>query len=135
MKLSFSLKYLKDSNFEIRSSAVSVIGEIGNKAITMDELIKIRQLLHDSDEEVRISAVRSIGLLGNRDDVKEVIKSLKDEDDEVKLEAVIALGKIGDKEVIKDLRDLLRKKVMSPDFKIQTTLAITKIIKESKVKS
>ena len=126
---------LENRNFEIRSSAVSAIGEMGNKAITMDELIKIRQLLLDNYAEVRISAVRSIGLLGNRADIKELIKALKDEDDEVKLEAVIALGKIGDRQVIKDLRDLLRKKVMSPDFKIQTTLAIAKIIKESGVKS
>ena len=120
---------LNNDDFEIRSSAVSVIGEIGSKAITLDELIKIRQLLQDNDPEVRIAAVHSLGLIGSKEDVKEFRKALKDEDDEVKLEAVIALGKIGDGQVIKELRDILRKKIMSPDFKIQTALALGKIIK------
>lgn len=124
---------LENDNFEIRSSSALVVGEIVNKSITSDELIKIRQLLQDKDSEVRISAVHSLGQIGSKEDVIELKRALKDEDDEVKLEAVIALGKIGDDKVIKDLREILRKKIISPDFKIQTALALAKMIKASGV--
>ncbi|WP_293150251.1 MULTISPECIES: HEAT repeat domain-containing protein [unclassified Microcoleus] len=86
---------LKDSDPDVRISAVYALGNIGGEAKTV--IPQLIPLLQDSDASVRSSAASTLGLIGKEAKavVPQLVPLLQDSDTSVRTSAAYALGNIG----------------------------------------
>ncbi len=97
------LKFVEDSDSDVRSRAVDALGAIGSE-VAISRLLK---LVEDSDSDVRKSAVDALGAIGDKAAIPGLLKLLEHSDDDVRKMVVDALGKIGDKDAIPGLLKLV----------------------------
>jgi len=97
-----AFELLKDEEADIRASALTVIGSLGDSRAVLPLL----PLLEDKDWWIRISAAEILGKLGDRRAVPALIASLKDK--ETRWAAVEALGHIADIQALPALGQLLQ---------------------------
>ncbi|NET68352.1 MAG: NACHT domain-containing protein [Moorea sp. SIO1G6] len=89
------LERLKDNDSDVRITAASALGKLGNSSETV--VNGLLALLEDNDSDVRMSAAYALGELGNSSDtvVNGLLALLEDNDSSVRSSAAHALGKLG----------------------------------------
>ncbi|TAG61986.1 MAG: NACHT domain-containing protein [Oscillatoriales cyanobacterium] len=97
------LKFVEDSDSDVRRRAVDALGAIGSE-VAISELFK---LVQDSDSEVRSSVAYAFGEIGSEAAISELFKLVEDSDSDVRWSVADALGKIGDKAGIEGLLKLI----------------------------
>jgi HEAT repeat protein len=90
---------LKDSNSDVRSSAVRALGELKDSRA----VAPLIATLNDSDRHVRSGAAQALGKLKDRRTVEPLIAALKDSDWEVRSDAARSLGEIADSRAVESL--------------------------------
>ena len=112
------IKLLEDEDNDVRQSAASALGRIGEKAATYEAIKALAKLLEDEDVFLRQNAIYALNRMGERAATDEAIKALakilNDKDSDVRKNAIYALKSMGEKaatdEVIKALTKLLSEK-------------------------
>ena len=85
------LKFVENSDFDVRNSAANVLGKIGSEA-AIPGLLK---LVEDSDSYVRWSGVIALGKTGSDSAIPGLFKSLNHSDSELRKLAATSLVEIG----------------------------------------
>ncbi|ASF45339.1 HEAT repeat domain-containing protein [Methylovulum psychrotolerans] len=96
----------EDKNYSIRSAAIQVFGEIGNK----NDVDKLFPLLKDPHYEVRYLTAETLGFFNNQQSISYLIDSLDDVDEVVRLNSADSLGKLKAKYAIPKLIEKLTDK-------------------------
>ena len=99
------VKFVEDSDSDVRRRAVDALGAIGSE-VAITGLLK---LLEHSDSEVRSSVAYAFGEIGSEAAISELFKLVEDSDSDVRWSVADALGKIGDKAAIPGLLKLVEK--------------------------
>ncbi|MBI3399535.1 MAG: HEAT repeat domain-containing protein [Deltaproteobacteria bacterium] len=94
------LSELKDPSWQIRSTVVDILGEIGSPAV-VPYLI---ECLKDPEQDIRAKAAKGLGNIKDPSAIPPLIKVLEDNFWVVRLHATRALGSIGDLCVIDDVK-------------------------------
>jgi HEAT repeat protein/energy-coupling factor transporter ATP-binding protein EcfA2 len=115
------LVFLQDPEYNVRSNAVSVLGELGkNSCKVLDVLL---ELLQDDNSIVQISVVSVLVELGEKSDsvLDALLDLLQDDDSIVRINAVSALGLLGkdSDNVLDALLGLLK----DPEYNVQISAA------------
>lgn len=105
--LPLARKLLEDSNSEIRSAAVSAIGQLGRRG---DDLPMAVEMLKDPSYQVRRRAATAIGQMASKDDLFILLEMLKNSDLGVREAGSQATAKLIGKEELPELRRMLKDK-------------------------
>ncbi|MGD1803995.1 HEAT repeat domain-containing protein, partial [Dapis sp. BLCC M126] len=98
------VKFLEDSDSDVRRSAADALGEIGSeKAIP-----KLIPLIEDSESDMRKRAAEALGKIGSEKAIPGLNLLLKESDSIVRSIIASALGKIGSEKAIPGLNRLLK---------------------------
>ncbi|MEG3988550.1 HEAT repeat domain-containing protein [Microcoleus sp. S28C3] len=109
------LKFVEDSDSDVRSSAANVLGKIGSEA-AIPGLIK---LVEHSDYDVRWRAADVLGKIRSKAAIPGLIELVEHSNSDVRRRVADALGKIGYEEVIPGLLQL----VEDADFQVRKIVA------------
>ena len=109
------LKFVEDSDSDVRSSAANVLGKIGSEA-AIPGLLK---LVEHSDYDVRWRAADVLGKISSKAAIPGLIELVEHSNSDVRRRVADALGKIGYDEVIPGLIKL----VEDADFQVRKIVA------------
>jgi HEAT repeat protein len=101
--VAYLIRTLKDENYQVRTSAAFILGEIGDKR-AVKQLI---QSLKDKNRDVRYAAACALGDIKDKKALGPLIETLKDEHWEVRRDAVCALYELKDKKASAPLVETL----------------------------
>ena len=110
--IKFLIIALKDSNYNVRRSAVEALGKIGNDQ-AMQPLITA---LQSSDSELGRSAVAVLGNIGSEQAIQALIYAFQGSDYDLKFDAAEALGNIGSEQAIQVLTSALQDSDYDTEF-------------------
>ena len=100
---------LDDENGLIRSNAIEVVAETGQKEL-MD---KVKQLLVDEFVGIRFTAAVAVGDVKYMSAKRSVQRLLRDKNENAKIAAAYALVRLGDAEYVRFIRRAIKRKVVS----------------------
>jgi HEAT repeat protein len=109
------LKFVEDSDSDVRSSAANVLGKIGSEAAIPGLL----RLVEHSDYDVRWRAADVLGKIGSEAAIPGLLKLVEHSNSDVRRRVADTLGKIGYKEVIPGLLQM----VEDADFQVRKIVA------------
>jgi len=95
---------LHHSNLNVRVSAMSILGKIGEPSITES----LSSFLDSSDHCEREYAIKALGDIRSLDLLEKILSALHDEHPHVVESAIYALEKIGDTRALPDLEHMAR---------------------------
>lgn len=119
------ISLLKDSNPQVRSTVVRVLGNLASAHI-VGPLI---ETLADADEPTRRFAAFVLGNLGDKRAVEPLIKLLQDSSEDVRWVTATALGNLGDESAIKPLLNVLDDECRTVSYNAAD--ALVKLLKPS----
>ncbi len=102
-------KLVKDPEWEVRVSAVWVVGELGGAS----DVALLEEALRDPDSSVRGQAVSSLGLLKGKGHAERILVLLRDKDLSVRIGAADSARRMNVREAVPDLLALLKEKDMN----------------------
>lgn len=98
---------LADKRWYVIQSALYILGEIGDKAVSPDLLTS--SAYHD-DIRVRKEAIKTLGKLKSRGAIRILCQLLEDKNEEIRFLVLKTLGDVGDKMAMPHILPLLQKK-------------------------
>lgn len=115
------LKILKDTNADVRMSAVSALSKTRSDKAVMP----LSKALRDKDVKVRRVAATALGEIRSDKAVEPLSKALKDADIYVRMSAATALGEIRNYKAVESLSEALTDK--DPNVRISAATALGRI--------
>ena len=120
------LDLLQDSRWQVVRTAVTILGEMGNR----DAVQGLTQAAYHTDNRVRMEAIRSLARIGGREATLLLIDLLQDKDQAVRKQAIIWMGNTRNEKTLQPLLHLVTKRGVlrkSLAIKMEALLAIGRI--------
>ena len=120
------LDLLHDGRWQIVRSAVTILGEMGNR----DAIQGLMQAAYHTDHRVRLEAIRSLAMIGGRDATLLLIDLLNDKDPAIRKQAIIWMGNTKNEKTLQPLLHLVTKRGSmrkSLAIRVEALLAIGRI--------